>query len=237
MNKEYIKLNNGKAIVIDDKGNKKIENMYDNIGEVLAQENIVETIKNNIKTKQEKIKVYKTKKRHYKFLKIISIIIYLFAVFAFGVFSGILSRILANTVINIFGVSLILVAIVTHAYIYNKIHKNIYKYNKELSAYKEEVDYLEETLMKQKETLRKLKTNKTYSNTNNKIYNEVKELNDLKKLKRRLKILHELEINKEKYIKNMKKGKFDSVYNNSFNDAKEFDFAKRYVKKMYYRNI
>lgn len=63
MNKNYI-INDGKVIVIDEDGNNKIVEYTDNINEVLAQENLVEYIENEInKYEYNKIQHERLKKR------------------------------------------------------------------------------------------------------------------------------------------------------------------------------
>ena len=229
MNKEYIKLDNGKAIVIDELGNKKIKDMYNNFDDVLAHENVIMSINNSINSKKEKIKKLRNKKILLRCIAIISIVIHLVLGFSFGFVIGFSQ----SNIIKLIGLLLILFTFISNSDINLKIHNKILTNTKELSAYKKELEYLNDNLIKQKNIINNLKNNKTINKNNDKIYNEVKKLDELKLLKRRLRILHELEFNKEIYIKSMKKGKFDSVYNNNFIDSNELDFAKKYVMKMY----
>ncbi len=229
MNKEYIKLDNGKAIVIDELGNKKIKDMYNNFDNVLAHENVIMSINNNINSKKEKIKKLKYKKIILRCLDILNALIHLSFIFSFGFIIGFS----LSNIIKLIGLLLILFTIISNSYIHLKIYNKIITNTKKISAYKKELEYLNDNLIKQKNIVNNLKNNKTINKNNDKIYNEVKKLDELKLLKRRLRILHELEFNKEIYIKSMKKGKFDSVYNNNFIDSNELDFAKKYVMKMY----
>ena len=43
MNKEYVYVD-GKVVIEDEKGNKKIDNYTDNLDEVLIQENLIESL-------------------------------------------------------------------------------------------------------------------------------------------------------------------------------------------------
>jgi len=54
MNKEYIYIN-GNIIVSDEKGNKKPIQNYDNIEEILIQENLIETIEKEIESLEQKL--------------------------------------------------------------------------------------------------------------------------------------------------------------------------------------
>lgn len=50
MNSSYTYIN-GKAIIFDENGNQVPINYYNNLDDVLVQENVVETIENKIKEK------------------------------------------------------------------------------------------------------------------------------------------------------------------------------------------
>jgi len=66
MNKEYTYID-GKVIVEDTEGNKRPVEYSDNLNEILVEENIIETLENNIKRYEEESKIYQ---KNYKYNKI-----------------------------------------------------------------------------------------------------------------------------------------------------------------------
>ena len=54
MNKEYV-YKDGKVLVIDENGNQKILDYYDNLDDVLIQENLIETMQNKEQKLERKI--------------------------------------------------------------------------------------------------------------------------------------------------------------------------------------
>ena len=72
MNKEYIYIN-GKVIIEDEKGQKKEVDYYDNIEEILIQENVIEQIENEIEKIEQEMKYSSINKKFDKILVHISI--------------------------------------------------------------------------------------------------------------------------------------------------------------------
>lgn len=64
MNKEYTYID-GKVIISDENNNKTQCEYYDNLDEVLVQENLIETMENNIEKLEKESKSYKRKRIHY----------------------------------------------------------------------------------------------------------------------------------------------------------------------------
>ena len=58
MNKEYTYID-GKVIISDENDNKTQSDYYDNLDEVLAQENLIETMEEKIQVLEKKIQLYK----------------------------------------------------------------------------------------------------------------------------------------------------------------------------------
>lgn len=58
MNKSYIYLD-GKVIIEDENNNKTLTEYYDNLDEVLIQENLIETMEKRIKELEQEMETYK----------------------------------------------------------------------------------------------------------------------------------------------------------------------------------
>ena len=76
MNKEYTYLN-GKCIIEDENGNKRLEDYTDNIDDILIQENVIETLENDLKTTINNIEEIKEKEKNVKLNYYFSLIVFL----------------------------------------------------------------------------------------------------------------------------------------------------------------
>lgn len=76
MNKEYTYLN-GKCIIEDENGNKRLEDYTDNIDDILIQENVIETLENDLKTTMNNIKTRNQKEKNVKLNYYFSIFVFL----------------------------------------------------------------------------------------------------------------------------------------------------------------
>lgn len=235
MNKEYIYLD-GKVIVEDENGNKKLTDYQDNIQEILVQENLIETMENELKELSNVINTTKgNEKRYVPYIVPAAIFAILIAKPVMGALFGVDT---AMTIDTIFGTMNFMTPIlgVTGAIIIpgatalELLSYSHYKFNKKgRRATIAKYEYLQKQLEIEKETLKKMKKNKEKNNESNEFKNgKVDDLEKLIALKSWLTFYSNLGFDTEKYYKLYQNGeleetlKRDGYSENACNCAKEF---------------
>jgi len=236
MNKEYI-YSNGKAIVVDENHNMTMVNYYDNLCDVLIQENIIEQMaKSKIRLEQElkELRDYKPNSK----LKIL-----LNNIITIGI-----SIFLTNELLNIISLlneeiaSLILLPYVASIFI--GISPVLFTLKDSVSKYRENKEVLREFRGKEveleiltkdiedaKEDLENLKNNKTY--VENEYLINGSRVNDLKSLKRLrdcLTFYNDLGYFEDKYLKYYRRGNLEKKLKKEYSDE-EVDFAMEYFEE------
>ena len=240
MNKEYISLD-GKVIVKDEKGARKLLEYYDNLDEVLVQENLIETINDTISYLEKEIEDYKKyNKDHY-----IPILLPLGALMT-TIGPPAMNYCLGNTDVyvssidTIFGTmneavfyglmySALLLPIVS--LIEYDIYSNHKKSLKKEKGINSQLEFLKKIIISEKEKLVKLKKEKTTDKENKEFrIVEVDDIEKLKLLKSWLKLVYDLGYNSKKYYKYYLQGKLDDKLGKYYTDA-GIKVAKEYLEE------
>lgn len=240
MNKEYTYID-GKVIIKDENGNQTPVEYYDGLDEVLVQENVVETIENEIiNLEKESLDYKKYNKRHY--------IPFIFPLIALMTTIGVPamfywlghSAVYINTIDTIFGPmneallyssvfsTLFLPLAGLMEFIMYRQHKDRLKEEKGINS---ELEFLNKQIIEEKEHLVELKKEKT-KNESEKQFRVVKvdDLERLKALKSWLNLYYDLGYNGEKYYDYYQKGKLDTKLGKYYND-KGIEVAKEYLEE------
>jgi len=228
MNKEYV-YKDGKALIIDEFDNQKIVEYYDNLEEVLVEENLIEKIQEEIKKLEKETSQYKKRS---KFLKILLIwgpfllwtfgpliidpIIWNFLGANLEISTTLFKTINLGTFLGLISMPLFaVVGSLTALLIYSKIK------GKEQSQKGKEtqLEFLRRNLVEQNEILEKLKLEKTNSLEKKDFYlSKIDNKEALKKLKNFLSLYYTLGYNEEKYFKYYQKRILDNHLEKFEND-------------------
>lgn len=226
MNQEYVYID-GKVIVKTDKEIKKPISYYDNLNEVLIQENVIETIKECISTLEQESENYKktNKKYHISFIIPATLLM-----------TTILSPILFSILVSTNGaiscslfLSAVFLPLATIAELQSyRYHKNLLKTEKGINS---QLDFLKNQIIVESEKLNNLKKEKKLDKENNdfKVV-EVSDLEKLKKLKEWLNIYFDLGYNCDEYYKYWQNGTLDVKLSENYDDE-EIEVAKKYLKE------
>lgn len=184
MNKEYICLD-GKAIIEDENGNKKIEDYNDNLDEILVQENLIETLEETIKELEKKDKSLDKIKKMKSFKPWGLVMLCYLVVFPLGMlYTDSMLKLIGDVSANYFNIKLASICIFG-VFIPSGIICNDYmsfKYNKKLAnGTEKELKYAREQLVLEKEKLDTLKSEKMNKKENTEI--KVIKVHDLERLK------------------------------------------------------
>lgn len=218
MNKEYTYID-GKVIIKDEKGNQTLDEYYDNLDEVLIQENVVESMENKIRILEKESSDYlKCNKKRYIPIATLSAIVFLTVGIPITMYLLGVTDIFSSSVDTIFGTmnkallydiclspSLIATALIDAV--------NYSRYKKDLKIEKginKELDFLKHSIVREKESLKKLKQSKTRDKENKDF--RVVEVNDEKALRildGYSKLCFDLGYNEEKYHKYCQAGILD----------------------------
>lgn len=236
MNTKYI-YTDGKVTIMDEKGNTKSTEYYDNIDRVLVEENVIEAMENETERLKNEWKKYENGKSD-KLLwlvpllgvSIISLIGPLLVISMFtgqGKFSLVNDAFYSAYVLSITGIifpaGLIFGAMLsTMEYLQYKI--NI----KDESGIVSKLDYLKEQIVIEKEKLKILKDNKNSENEN--VSARIVKVDDgeeLQKLNSELDQYYELGYNLNKYYHYYKNGKLQDNLPDNF----DVNLAYNYIKK------
>lgn len=237
MNKECIYVD-GKVIVEDENGNKRITEYSDNLEEILAQENLIETMENKIQELDKELGNTKEDNKPYvPFVLPTWFFSLILAKPIFGVL-GFDTTTISQTVfgpMNDFTLTLLVVGAATLPLfcVYEKIYYNQIKYNqKARRADIAEYDYLNKEIKIQKEKLEKLKKEKTItteaSGFSVKEVNDIEELNNLESW---LILYSNLGYDMRKYYKLYQSGKLEEYLENEGYTEVACECAKEYVSE------
>ena len=240
MNKEYTYID-GKAIIKDENGNQTPVEYYDNLDEVLVQENIIETIENRIAYLESESKEYKKyNKKHYIPVTFpLCALITTIGVPAIFYWLG-NSGVYINTINTIFGP-------MNEALLYSSVFStvflplaglmefNMYSQHKDRlkneKGVNSELDFLKKQIFEEKEKLVELKKQKTKTELKNgfKVV-KVDDIEKLKSLKSWFNLYYDLGYNEEKYYDYFQKGKLDSKLSKHYNEI-GIEAAKEYLQE------
>lgn len=240
MNKSYIYLD-GKVVIEDENNNKTLTEYYDNLDEVLIQENLIETMEKRIKELEQELGLYKdcSGKRYIPF-------ILPFTILLSTIGTPIVLKLLTGVnpfdiqVNNAWGtmsqaMAMILVASITtipFATLAEICRHSTYKDSiKKEKAIISEMDFLNKEIEKGKEHLEKLKQEKSRNNENTEFrIVEVNDLQYLKALKSYLELYSDLGYNYEKYYQFYEKQQLDKKLEKRYS-SKAIKLAKEYFEE------
>lgn len=239
MNKEYTYID-GKAIIKDENGNQRPIEYYDNLDEVLVQENIIETMENRITYLEKESKEYQkyNKKHYFPITFLMCAIMTTIGVPALFYLFG--HTMVLNTINTIFGP-------INEALVYSSIfsalflplaglmelsmyrqHKDNLKKEKGINS---ELEYLKKQIVEEKEYLIELKEEKTKSEEKQDFrVVKVDDLERLKAVKSWLHLYYDLGYNGEKYYGYYQKGKLDTKLGKHYNEN-GIENAKKYLEE------
>lgn len=228
MNKEYTYID-GKAIIKDENGNQTPVEYYDNLDEVLVQENVIETIEDKIAYLEKESENYKkyNKKHYIPVLFPLCMLMTTVGVPAMYYWFG-HSMVYVNTINTIFGP-------MNEALLYSSLFSALYlpfvglvefsMYRKHKDSLKKEkginsaLEFLKKQIIEERENLVALK--KVKARTEEKKEFRVVKVDDLEKLKAVkswLSLYYDLGYNGQKYYEYYQKGKLDAKLRKYYND-------------------
>ena len=227
MNKEYAYID-GKAIIVDEKGEQTKSEYYDNLDEILVQENLIEDMENKIKQLEKDIDAYKeiNKKHHFPFMLLAVILaivlgnLVILSVdpkqfmetvdFSFGKVNLVL---LLNSVISTISIPL--------GAIFDSMFYQQYKDAKnEEKGINSDLDYLKKQIIIEKQKLEKLQKDKKKNEEGKKF--GVVVVDDKAKseeLKNNLDFYYNLGYNENKYFKYYQLGRLNDKLQKYYNDT------------------
>lgn len=239
MNKEYIYLD-GKVIISDEKNNKIQSEYYDNLDEVLVQENLIEQMREQIK-KLEK-ESHRCKKNHNKrYIPKCMITMSLLAVIGlpiiFNLFTPEANTVMVNSIFGLINQNLLTcipfstMAIAFGAMMevseYKEYKKNLNKEN----GINSELEFLKKKIEVEKENLKKLIKEKPIKNE--KVDFRIVDVDDSKQLetlKQYSKLYFNLGYNGEKYYQYYQEGNLEKELENNYNEE-EIRLVKEYIEE------
>lgn len=240
MNKEYTYID-GKAIIKDENGNQTPVEYYDNLEEVLVQENVIETIEDRIAYLEKESKEYKKyNKKHYIPI-LLPLTTLMIVVGVPAMFYGLGNAgVYINTINTIFGPmneALLYISIFSSLFLplvglmelgnYRQ-HKDNLKKEKGVNS---ELEFLKKQIIEEKENLVELKKEKSNTEENREFrVVQVDDLERLRAVKSWLNLYYDLGYNGEKYYDYYQKGKLNAKLGKHYND-KGIEAAKEYLEE------
>ena len=221
----------GKAIVKTDKGVKEPIEYYDNLNEALVQENLIETMENNILSLEKESEEYK-KINKKPYIPIYLLTELLMAIVAAPAWAYLLGNSdvyvsFANSIFLIFPVVFLPLGSCIELGMYRN-HKNLLKEEKGINS---ELEFLKKQVIVEKEKLNTLKKEKNIDKNNGKIrVVEVSDLELLKRLKKSLDLYFDLGYNEDAYYKYYQNNTLDANLSQDYNGA-EIEIAKKYLEE------
>lgn len=240
MNQEYTYIE-GKAIVKTDNGVKEPIEYYDNLNEALVQENLIETMENNILSLEKESEKYKKiNKKPYIPIYLLTMLLTALVVFPALYCLLINPNLYVSSVNSIFGTinnaalvgltssfALLPFGLFIELGIYRN-HKNLLKKEKGINS---ELEFLKKQVIVEKEKLNTLKKGKNIDKNNEKIrVVEVSDLELLKRLKKLLDLYFDLGYNEDAYYKYYQNNTLDANLSQDYNGA-EIEIAKKYLEE------
>lgn len=239
MNKDYIYMD-GKVIISDENGHKEPIEYYDNLDKVLVQENLIESIQNEINTLKKKSIAYNKIGRHYIPIALISLLIFSFIIcpaFLNFVSDGKAFNTLIDSIFGPINVGSFLDIVVSGIsapfFIFGELceYKQYKDAKKAKKGINSELEFLEKQLEKEKEQLESLKQEKTKNNEDNNFRTvKVDDLQQLKMLRNYLELYFDLGYNGEKYYQYYEQGKLDKKLEKNY-DSEAIQLAKEYLEE------
>lgn len=225
MNKEYT-YTDGKVIISDENGNQKHAQYYDNLDDVLAQENVIETMIDRITELEKESKFYKRRNiKHY-------IIKHYIPIFSpvFGIISAILMA-LAGTVTKDI---LVFLSLPFSGCLFADLH--LYERRKEsLKSEKgvnSELEFLRKQIIKERQILEDLKKVKKVEKSRKEEFEivEVDDKQQLSNLKNFSSLYFALGYNEKEFLKYYQQGKLEEKLRPDYND-RSIEIAKEYLEE------
>ena len=239
MNKEYTYID-GKVILIDDNGNQTLTEYYDNLDDVLIQENLIETMENEIEKSNNKYLELSNETKGSKKTNLLKKVILphailtIIALFIPTILELLIPVPLSSTIIPNFKVWLTAFSFVlTQMPVTPMTLQNYFSYNESLkkkNGIQTELKHLNEQLMKEKQKLESLIENKTKQKENKEFrVVKVNDLEQLKELRNNIAFYYDLGYNQEKFYKYFERGNLDKKLNSYYTEegVKE---AKEYIE-------
>lgn len=236
MNKEYTYIDK-KVIISDENGEKTKRKYYDNLDKVLVQENLIETMEQEIQELEEESEKYKKHNRKH-FIPFVFPMIVLMTTIVFPllmIWAG-GSNCFATSVDTIFGPMNQAIAYgilsIPVSVVVELVRYNIYKTDKKIeNGINSELFFLKKQIETEKEELKKLKKDKSRDNKSNEFRTvKIDDLQQLKILREYLCIYFDLGYNEKKYYQYYQQGKLDRKLQRYYSDT-EIQVAKKYMKK------
>lgn len=239
MNKEYTYID-GKVIISDENNNKTQCEYYDNLDEVLVQENLIETMENNIEKLEKESKSYKRKRKHY--IPWILILTTLISVIGFpNIFNLIFDHeflaILYGTSFGkisyytLFCIITDLFSVLFAGIIELFLHSDYKEERKNAKGIISELNFLKKQIEIEKEKLNKLKQEKSRKkeNTDFRTVN-VDDKNELDELDDSLNLYYDLGYNDKKYYHYYQQGKLNKKLQKYYSEE-GLNLAKEYLEE------
>lgn len=237
MNKEYTYID-GKVIISDENDNKTQSDYYDNLDEVLVQENLIETMEEKIQVLEKEIQLY----NKIRYIPIIFPTVALMSTIGAPIMFNFLTATNSFTtyVDTIFGtisqallisISMSICFIPISAGLELSMYKD-YKYSlKREKGINSELGYLKQQIEKEKEYLESLKQERTRNKEKTDFRTvKVDDLQQLKALKSYLDLYFDLGYNGEKYYKYFQEGQLDTKLQKYYTDT-GIQLAKEYIEE------
>lgn len=240
MNKEYTYID-GKVIVEDENGNKKVREYNNKLDKILVQENVIEAMEDQILILEEESKYYE-KINPKRYIPIILPVGLLTLAIAPSVILSLVEgiNIFTTTIDTVFGtinkaaVSTLAMAVPTIPLvsIFELAFYNQYRDSQQKEkAVNSELEYLKKQIILEKEKLETLQKEKTNEETKKEFkVVKVNDLQALQTLKNSLYLYYDLGYNGEKYYKYYLQGKLDRKLDKYYNDT-GIEIAKEYLEE------
>ena len=236
MNKEYA-YSNGKAIIVDEEGNQTKSKYYDNLDDILVQENLIEDMENKIKQLEEKSDSYKgnKNKRYIPLMLLLSILgilisnIILMAIIPEGFVS---EMAFGNVNLCLFFNSMLLAVLTPMTAISDlRDYKKFKDAQNTETGMNSELDYLKKQITIEKQKLEKLQKDKKKKKENKKF--GVVVVDDKAKLaesKSNSDFYYNVGYNENKYFKYYQQGRLNDKLQKDYNDA-EIKKVEEYLEE------
>lgn len=240
MNKEYTYID-GKVIVEDENGNKKVREYNNKLDKILVQENIIETMEDQILILEEESKFHK-KNNPKRYIPIM---------FPLGILTvAIVPSLLVNladnanvyaTIVNTvlgpmskataFTLSMSVASIPVVSFFEWLFYDQYKSSKKREKGVNSELEFLKKQIIIEKEKLASLQKEKTNEESKKEFrVVKVNDLQTLQDLRYHLNLYYDLGYNREKYYKYYLHGKLDKKLDKYYNDT-EIEIAKEYLEE------
>lgn len=234
MNKAYNFIND-KAIVIDENGNCTQTEYYDNLHNVLVEENLIETIEKEIENLKDQKTNINSSKSIKKYIPLASILVFL-TILILPMFIGgnsifinsIFGKVNLLSFTKIFlGTFFIPIALTYDYMIYSAINQKI----KTSTSIDYKIDYLNKKLVEERQKLDELKNNKINTEKDSTLkFAKVNDVEKLKQLKHYLELYGYLGYDTKKLYKYLEKGNLEKKLS-KYCDNEDIELAKIFLEE------